>query len=267
MPSEACVVDVDPTRFVQILSNVLQNAVKFTPPHGNIRCAVAMLPTADRSRVAITIADTGIGISKDLLPRVFEMFTQAESATERHHGGLGIGLALARRLVEMHGGDIAAHSDGPGKGSTFTITMPVCQERGTQAPTRLVDMPRVECRVLIIDDNRDAANTMAMLVEELGGSTSIAHDATSGLQALEDTAPDVVFLDIGMPGIDGYETCRQMRRRRSNKAMVIIAVTGWGQPQDKQRALDAGFDAHLTKPVELETLARILAGSPPSQVG
>ena len=130
-----------------------------------------------------------------------------------------------------------------------------------------LDVPRVECRVLIIDDNRDAANTMAMLVEELGGSTRIAHDATSGLQALDDTAPDVVFLDIGMPGIDGYETCRQMRRRPSNKAMVIIAVTGWGQPQDKQRALDAGFDAHLTKPVELEALARILAGSPPSQVG
>ena len=267
MPSEACVIDVDPTRFVQILSNVLQNAVKFTPPHGDIRCSVAILHTADLSRVAITIADTGVGISKDLLPRVFEMFTQAESTTERHHGGLGIGLALARRLVEMHGGEIAAHSDGPGKGSTFTITMPVCRERGMQAPTRLVDMPRVECRALIIDDNRDAANTMAMLVEELGGSTSIAHDATSGLQALEDIAPDVVFLDIGMPGIDGYETCRQMRRLRSNEALVIIAVTGWGQPQDKQRALDAGFDAHLTKPVELETLARILAGSPPTQVG
>ena len=174
-------VDVDPTRFVQILSNVLQNASKFTPPHGKIRCAVAILPTADLSRVAITISDTGVGISKDLLPRVFEMFTQAESATERHHGGLGIGLALARRLVEMHGGEIAAHSDGPGQGSTFTITMPVCEARGTQAPTRQLDMPRVECRVLIIDDNRDAANTMAMLVEELGGSTRIAHDATSGL--------------------------------------------------------------------------------------
>jgi CheY-like chemotaxis protein len=120
---------------------------------------------------------------------------------------------------------------------------------------------------LIIDDNRDAANTMAMLVEELGGSVRIAHDATSGLQALDDTAPDVVFLDIGMPSIDGYETCRQMRRRPSNKAMVIIAVTGWGQPQDKQRALDAGFDAHLTKPVELEALAGILTGSPPRQVG
>jgi CheY-like chemotaxis protein len=118
---------------------------------------------------------------------------------------------------------------------------------------------------LIIDDNNDAANTMAMLVEELGASTRVAHDATSGLQALDESVPDVVFLDIGMPGIDGYETCRQMRRRASNKTPVIIAVTGWGQPQDKQRALDAGFDAHLTKPVELDALARILTCSPPSQ--
>ncbi len=266
MPPETCIVDVDPTRFVQILSNVLHNASKFTPPHGKIRCSAAILPTANPSRVAITISDTGVGLSKDLLPHIFEMFTQAESATQRHRGGLGIGLALARRLVEMHGGEIAADSGGLGQGSTFTITMPICEARLRQAATRPLDVPRVECRVLIIDDNRDAANTMAMLVEELGASTRIAHDATSGLQALDESVPDVVFLDIGMPGIDGYETCRQMRRRPSNKAPMIIAVTGWGQPQDKQRALDAGFDAHLTKPVELDALARILTCIPPSQV-
>jgi two-component system CheB/CheR fusion protein len=267
VPSEACIVDVDPTRFVQVLSNVLHNASKFTPPHGKIRCSAAIVPTANPPRVAITISDTGVGISNDLLPHIFEMFTQAAPATERHHGGLGIGLALARRLVEMHGGEIAADSGGLGQGSTFTITMPVCEARLTQAATRPLDVPRVDCRVLIIDDNVDAANTMAMLVEELGGSTRVAHDATSGLQALDESAPDVVFLDIGMPGIDGYETCRQMRRQPSNKAPVIIAVTGWGQPQDKQRALDAGFDAHLTKPVELDALARILACSPPNEAG
>jgi two-component system, chemotaxis family, CheB/CheR fusion protein len=267
MPPQAWIVDVDPTRFVQILSNVLHNASKFTPPHGKIRCSAAILPTANPSRVAITISDTGVGIANDLLPHIFEMFTQAASATERQHGGLGIGLALARRLVEMHGGEIAADSGGLGQGSTFTIMMPVCEARLTQAATRPRDVPRVECRVLIIDDNNDAANTMAMLVEELGASTRVAHDATSGLQALDESVPDVVFLDIGMPGIDGYETCRQMRRRASNKTPVIIAVTGWGQPQDKQRALDAGFDAHLTKPVELDALARILTCSPPSEAG
>ena len=129
LPPEACMVDVDPTRFVQILSNVLHNASKFTPPHGKIRCSAAILPTANPLRVAITISDTGVGISTDLLPHIFEMFTQAESATERRHGGLGIGLALARRLVQMHDGDIAADSDGLGQGSTFTITMPACETR------------------------------------------------------------------------------------------------------------------------------------------
>jgi two-component system CheB/CheR fusion protein len=175
LPPKVCMVDVDPTRFVQILSNVLHNASKFTPPHGKIRCSAAILATANPLRVAITVSDTGVGISNDLLPHIFEMFTQAESATERRHGGLGIGLALARRLVHMHGGEIAAHSDGLGQGSTFTITMPACEARRTQAPARPLDVPRVECRVLIIDDNRDAANTMAMLVEELGGSTCVVH--------------------------------------------------------------------------------------------
>jgi CheY-like chemotaxis protein len=264
MPQPGCVVDVDPARFVQILTNVLHNASKFTPSGGAIRCAVVPLPAADIPRVAITISDTGIGISKDMLPRIFEMFTQAESSIERTHGGLGIGLALARRLAEMHGGEITAQSDGPGQGSTFTITMPVCETLGARASLPL-DAPRVASRVLIIDDNRDAANTMAMLVDELGGSTRMAHDAASGLAAVEEYRPDIVFLDIGMPDIDGYEACRRLRQRPSEKGMVIVAVTGWGQPQDKQRALDAGFDAHLTKPVDLEALACILAASPPGR--
>lgn len=263
MPPLAGVVDVDPTRFVQVLSNVLHNASKFTPPHGRIRCAVATLAAADIPRVAITISDTGVGIAKDMLPRVFEMFIQAEPSSERTHGGLGIGLALARRLVDMHGGEIVADSDGPGQGSTFTITMPLCDAPAARASLRQLDLPRVACRVLIIDDNRDAANTMAMLLEELGGATRMAHDTASGLEAFEEYQPDIVFLDIGMPGIDGYEACRRMRQRPS-KAIVIVAVTGWGQAQDKQRALEAGFDAHLTKPVDLEALARILAANPPS---
>jgi len=239
----------------------LSNAVKFTPHGGNIEIALSR----ERDRAVFAVTDTGQGIDPAFLPHVFEMFRQADGSNSRRHGGLGIGLALAKRLVEMHGGEIAADSGGLGQGSTFTITMPVCEARLTQAATRPLDVPRIECRVLIIDDNRDAAKTIAMLVEELGASTRIAHDATTGLQALDESVPDVVFLDIGMPGIDGYETCRQMRRRPSNKAPVIIAVTGWGQPQDKQRALDAGFDAHLTKPVELDALARILTCSPPSQ--
>ena len=261
VPPQAGVVDVDPTRFVQILSNVLHNASKFTPAHGRIRCSVATLAADEIPRVAITISDTGVGISKDMLPRIFEMFTQGESGTERAHGGLGIGLALARRLAEMHGGQIVAHSEGPGQGSTFTITMPVCHALQARPSVRQLDALHVACRVVIVDDNRDAAKTMSMLVEELGGSTRIAHDAASGLEAVQDYQPDIVFLDIGMPGIDGYEVCRRMRQRLAQKAIVIIAVTGWGQPQDQQRALEAGFDAHLTKPVDTEVLARILAGN------
>jgi CheY-like chemotaxis protein len=197
-----------------------------------------------------------------MLPRVFEMFIQADPATNRSHGGLGIGLALARRLAEMHGGELVAHSDGPGKGSAFTIKMPVCNALATRASSRQTDVPQLACRVLIIDDNRDAANTMAMLVGELGCSTCIAHDAARGLQAVHTFEPDIVFLDIGMPDINGYEACRQIRQLPLQKAIAIVAVTGWGQSQDKQRALDAGFDAHLTKPVDLDTVARFFAGLP-----
>jgi two-component system, chemotaxis family, CheB/CheR fusion protein len=260
LPQQNYLVDVDPARFVQILSNVLHNASKFTPAHGKVRCFVEALTDADGDRIAITISDTGIGISQDMLPRVFEMFTQAHPATNRSHGGLGIGLALARRLAQMHGGDIVARSDGPGRGSAFTITMPLCNAVDAQASMRRLDVPKnVTCRVLVIDDNQDAANTMAMLVGELGCSTSIAHDAASGLQAIEKFRPDIVFLDIGMPGVNGYETCRRMRQLPSQQGIMIVAITGWGQPQDKQRALDAGFDEHLTKPVDLEALTRIFS--------
>ena len=219
---------------------------------------MSTLSAADGSHIAITIADTGIGISSEMLPRVFDMFTQADSPTERQHGGLGIGLALARRLAELHGGTIVAHSDGPGKGSTFTITMPASLALTAQPSASRVELPRLACRVQIIDDNRDAAQTLAMLVEALGGSAAVAHDATKGLLAIGEHQPDVVFLDIGMPGIDGYEACRRIRQLPLGREVVVVAVTGWGQSQDKQRALEAGFDTHLTKPVDLDALAGVL---------
>ena len=259
LPAQPCVIDADSTRFVQVLSNVLHNASKFTPAQGKIRISVEGCAADDMPQVAITISDTGAGISHDLLPRVFELFVQAEAATERTHGGLGIGLALARRLIEMHGGAITAHSDGPGKGSAFVITMPVCQADATRPTPSATDVSHVASRVVIIDDNQDAAHTMSMLVEQLGGSARMAHDAVSGLAAVQQFEPDIVFLDIGMPGIDGYETCRRIRRQPTKRHIVIVAVTGWGQSQDKQRALDAGFDAHLTKPVDPTAFARVLA--------
>jgi PAS domain S-box-containing protein len=260
LPPCSGVVDVDATRFVQILSNVLHNASKFTPPDGHIHVSVETVVRDEMPRVAIAVSDTGIGISKEMLPRVFELFAQAESPTQRAHGGLGIGLALARRLIEMHGGQISGHSDGPGKGSTFVIEMPLC-ERVLGVATSRIDTPRITNRVLIVDDNEDAANTLAMFVEQLGASSRTAHDAMTGLQAAQDFRPDTVLLDIGMPGIDGYETCRRLRQQPSQRNITVIAVSGWGQSHDKQRAREAGFDAHLTKPIDPEELAHVLAGN------
>jgi CheY-like chemotaxis protein len=261
LPPQPYVIDVDSTRFVQVLSNVLHNASKFTPAQGRIEINVGPSAADVEPQVAITITDTGVGISQDLLPRVFELFVQAESATERTHGGLGIGLALARRLIEMQGGTITAHSDGPGKGTAFVVAMPICQTDATRPSPSPGDVSHVSSRVVIIDDNQDAAHTMSMFVQQLGGSARVAHDAKSGMAAVQDFQPDIVFLDIGLPGMDGYETCRRIRRQPAARHIVIIAVTGWGQAQDKQRAMDAGFDAHLTKPVDPKAFASILAGN------
>jgi CheY-like chemotaxis protein len=190
---------------------------------------------------------------------VFDLFVQGEHSAGQH-SGLGIGLALARRLIEMHGGSIDARSDGAGSGSTFTITVPR-SKRMVEALAAHRDARHMRGRVLIVDDNQDAANSMAMLVEAVGGTAKTAYDAASGLNALGEFRPDVVVLDIGMPGIDGYEMCQRIRLRPADRHIVVIALTGWGHPQDKQRALDAGFDAHLTKPVDPAAFQELLAVS------
>jgi signal transduction histidine kinase len=265
LPDRPCMVDVDPTRLVQVLSNILHNAVKFTPPRGLIRLAAETPPDSPEGLVAIAVSDTGIGISRDMLPRVFDLFVQGEHTTGPRHSGLGIGLALARRLIEMHGGSITAASGGADQGSTFTINLPISQRRA-EAAREPGDVSRpLSSRVLIVDDNQDAANSMAMLVEALGGRSRAAYDAAAGLDALTEFGPDVVVLDIGMPGVDGYEMCRRIRLRPSGRHIVVIALTGWGHPQDKQRALDVGFDAHLTKPVDPAAFQELLAISRPGE--
>jgi PAS domain S-box-containing protein len=259
VPSRPLVANVDPTRFGQVLSNVLQNAAKFTPPGGQIALSadVETLPDG-REKLHVTVTDTGVGISEDMLPRIFELFTQAESPTDRSQGGLGIGLALARRLLDLHGGEISASSPGLGLGSTFVIALPLSSVAAITPSERPPDSKRIADRVVIIDDNEDAATTLSMLVRELGGSTRTANDALSGLQAVRDFKPHIVFLDVGMPGMNGYEACRRMRRLSSGTPILIVAVTGWGQDQDKKRALDAGFDFHLTKPVDPAALTELL---------
>lgn len=257
LPETPCLLDVDPTRFVQVISNLLHNATKFTNAGGAVRVS-ARVDTADANTPAeltLSIADSGIGIPAAFLPRVFDLFTQGEGSSSQP--GLGIGLALAQRLVEMHGGRIDVRSEGAALGSEFILRLPVSADDAPhKAPDALGDQG-LDCRVLVIDDNRDAAVLTAMLVETLGGECRTAYDGESGLAEMLSYRPDVVLLDIGMPGVDGYETCRRIRRQCGDQ-VVVVALTGFGQEQDKEKAAGAGFSAHLTKPADPAALTHLL---------
>ena len=253
---------VDPTRFVQVLSNLLHNAAKFTDEGGQIVVSSAVVDQGVVGReLVLSVSDTGIGISSELLPRVFDLFSQGDRSMRRPQPGLGIGLALARRIVEMHGGRIEARSGGPGCGSEFTIHLPLVHGvenlRG-DAAVPVFPGAGVRRQVLIVDDNADAADTLASLVRALGGEARTAADGGSAIQCALEFSPDVILLDIGMPGLDGYETCRRIRQQTVGKRPFIVALTGWGQDGDKRRAAEAGFDAHLTKPTDPEVLQQLL---------
>jgi PAS domain S-box-containing protein len=262
LPSAPLALDVDPTRFVQVLSNLLHNAIKFTDPGGQIRIAAESAGVAGPApELILAVQDSGAGISRELLPRVFELFTQGEPGSQRASGGLGIGLALARRLIEMHGGSIEAFSGGPGRGSRFVIRLPLPAPVVAAQPSEHAARPAaVDRRVVVIDDNADAADTLALLMEAIGGRCKVAYDGEAGVRAVCEFQPDVVLLDIGMPGIDGYETCRRIRREHGARPL-IVALTGWGQARDKERALQAGFDLHLTKPASPAALQQLLANA------
>ncbi|HEU4694935.1 MAG TPA: response regulator, partial [Vicinamibacterales bacterium] len=206
-------------------------------------------------QVSIAVADSGIGISPEFLPRVFDLFTQGETGSQQP--GLGIGLALARRLVELHAGRLEARSEGHGRGSEFLIQLPLATAQPVSAK-RHADEQRLERRILVIDDNQDAANATAMLIEDMGGQSRVAYDGEHALAVLQEYQPEVVLLDIGMRGLDGYETCQRIRRVLGNRVM-LVALTGFGQKQDKERATRAGFDAHLTKPADGPALTAIMA--------
>ena len=262
LPKDPCVIDADPTRFVQILSNLLHNAAKFTND-GGLVCLSATItqPTNDAiPHVSISVVDSGIGMSPELLPRVFDLFTQGESRSSQP--GLGIGLALARRLVELHAGRLDARSEGPGRGSEFVIQLPLATTQLVSVTERHAAEQRLERRILVVDDNEDAANATATLVEEMGGEARVAYDGESALEMLHEDQPDAILLDIGMRGLDGYETCQRIRRVLGNQ-VLLVALTGFGQEQDKDKATRAGFDAHLTKPADGAALARIMANRAP----
>jgi signal transduction histidine kinase/DNA-binding response OmpR family regulator len=253
-PAAPCMVDGDPTRLVQVLSNLLHNAAKFTPRSGWVRISVT--PSASEREVAVAVRDSGVGIPADLLPHVFELFTQGHQASSEP--GLGIGLALAHRLVQLHGGRIEARSEGVDQGSEFVVHLPLADEAAA-APGREALVPAAQGarRVLVVDDNRDAADALALLLETLGAETRVAYSGDGALAALDQYDAELVLLDLAMPGLDGFETCRRMRGRDGGRA-VIVALTGYGRDRDKDDAERAGFDAHLTKPVDARALSAVL---------
>jgi len=257
VPSEAIQFTADPLRVAQVLSNLLTNAAKYTDPEGQIR----ITGRCEREDVVIRVADSGIGISAAALPRVFNMFSQVHSMTDRSEGGLGIGLALAQGLIELHGGTIEANSAGLGYGSEFTVRLPRrMAAHATKLTSNSPATPPVPLRrrILIADDNRDSAETLAALLRMEGHEVTSVHDGPVALSVFSDIKPEVVLLDIGMPGLTGYEVARKMRQSAAGLAARLIAITGWGQDVDKERAFAAGFDYHLTKPVDPRRLIELL---------
>jgi CheY-like chemotaxis protein len=251
---------VDSRRIVQVFAGILNNSSKFSPVGAEIRVNA----TEDEKCLVVSISDDGAGISDEVLPQVFDRFTRNGSGTRDAHIGLGIGMTLARRLVELHGGQIAVHSDGPGEGSTFVVQLNLAHVQAVRAAPSATesvvsDPARSSARVLIVDDNRDAAQSLALMLDLEGHEVRTAADGLEALEVAEVFRPKVVLLDIGMPGIDGYETARRLRARPWAKSALLCAQTGWGQEDDKRKARSAGFDRHLVKPIDPEELNRILA--------
>ena len=259
LPPEPTYLNADPVRLGQIVGNLLNNAFKFTDKGGHISL------TAERegNQVLIRVLDTGIGIAAEQLPRIFEMFVQADTSLERSREGLGLGLTLVKNLVEMHAGTVEARSAGVGQGSEFIVRLPVLSGPPPlpREPSGVKPVAAVPRRILVVDDNRDSADSLATLLRLTGHEVHIAHD---GLEALERAAafqPEVILLDIGLPRLNGYEVARRIREQQRHNAPTLVALTGWGQEEDRRRAKEAGFDAHLVKPVDFGALTKLLAES------
>jgi CheY-like chemotaxis protein len=249
----------DRTRLVQVVSNILNNAAKYTPTGGRITLTVA----PHEEQVEVSVRDNGVGIEPDVLPYIFELFTQAERTPDRSQGGLGIGLALVKSLVALHGGSVQARSEGSGQGSDFVIRLPrlagpnIAQADETRTAAQ-VD-PEAPLRVLVVDDNIDASLMLSTLLELQGHSVCVEHDGRNALRRARLQRPQVLLLDIGLPDMDGYELARRMREMPETANAVLVALTGYGQGQDKKMAQEAGFNHHLVKPASMEQVGEILA--------
>jgi PAS domain S-box-containing protein len=260
VPAGPLVVNGDDTRLAQVFGNLLSNAAKFTPAGGHVTLSLR----AEGDRAVVQVSDTGVGIAPDVMPTIFEPFTQGKQTLARSEGGLGLGLALVKGLVAMHGGDVKATSGGAMTGTDFTVTLPLAAPRGPRTGVKEPDDVKegpapVSRRVLVIDDNRDAADTLAQLVELLGHAPVVAYDALEGLARASEDLPEVVLCDLGLPGMDGYEFARQFRALSSRHDVRLIALSGYAQPEDVAKAVEAGFDAHVAKPPDPEKLASLLA--------
>jgi two-component system, chemotaxis family, CheB/CheR fusion protein len=244
----------DPLRLSQIAANIINNAAKYTPPGGQIDIVAA----SDGDEVTLHVRDNGVGVSAEMMPRIFDLFVQEETPTWVADGGLGIGLALARQLAALHDGRIDAASDGRGKGSEFVVRLPMHRKPAPDAARSGEQLGDGTARVLVIDDDHDVADSFGVLMETWGAKVRAAYDGQAGVAAIDGFDPDLIFVDIGMAGVDGYETARRIRRFHAERRFLLVALTGWGQEEDRRRALDAGFDLHLTKPAPIEALEGLL---------
>jgi two-component system CheB/CheR fusion protein len=259
MPPPSIVVDADVNRIAQVFSNLLNNAAKYTPEGGHLW----LVAERQGSDVLVTVKDNGMGMVPETLSRVFEMFAQGERALERAEGGLGIGLTLVKAFVEMHGGTVEAQSNGPGHGAEFKVRLPVLVSPEVTRPLEVRkdgSSFASTCRILIVDDNRDSAESLAMILRIQGNEVASAYDGLEAVARAEDFGPDVILLDIGLPKLNGYEAARRIRDQEWGKDLVLIAVTGWGQEEDRRCAKESGFNHHLVKPVDPAALEGILAG-------
>ncbi|HVL55201.1 MAG TPA: ATP-binding protein [Burkholderiaceae bacterium] len=256
LPAEPVIVQADATRLAQVFSNLLHNAAKYTDPGGRIRLQAAV----EESAVVVRVGDTGIGLSPEALSQIFEMFAQVDQSLERVQAGLGVGLTLARRLVELHGGTISAHSAGLGRGSEFVVRLPLAPSVQAVSP-HAVHVPRAgtsRLRILLADDNVDFASSFALLLRSAGHEVRVVHDGAAALAMAAEFRPQVAILDIGLPAMNGYELARRIREQTETADTLLIAVTGWGQDKDRRQAREAGFDHHLVKPVEPGQIEAIL---------
>ncbi|MEO5693027.1 MAG: ATP-binding protein [Usitatibacter sp.] len=257
-PPQRLVVDGDPTRLVQIFSNLLHNAAKYTPEGGSIHFSAKR----QADTVVVLVSDNGCGIAAQVLPHIFDLFTQEGRSLDHAQGGLGIGLTVVRSLVELHGGTVEATSRGLGQGSDFSVAIPLMQNPPLEIPANSgmkLEAPGISLRIALIDDNVDANDSLCAVLEVMGHEVSTAFDGNAGFELIRDTHPQLVVCDIGLPGMDGYQIIARLRETAKGPMPFMIALTGYGQPEDRARGLAAGFDHHLTKPVDVEELLRLIA--------